>query len=148
MVIARYAASRRGPMVFLATAVPVGGLVVGLLVFLEAGVAGGAVSLVSFVGVSAFYAYYFGFRHVYLVELTPVELRWRHALRGGVAPLGDVRSVRRSEVLGRRGTVEVATVEFTSRAPLKFPASAPGLAEFLASLHATAPQVAIEPPGL
>ena len=145
MVIASYAASRRGLLLYLTAAPPVGGLVVGLIVLATRG-AEGAVSFVVCMGIGAFYAYYFGFRQVCLVELTPVELRWRYALRGGVAPLGDVRSIRCSKVSRRGGTVDVATVEFTSRGPLKFPASTPGLTEFLAKLHDTAPQVTVEPP--
>jgi hypothetical protein len=93
-----------------------------------------------------FYAYYFGFHQIYLVELTPVELRWRQALRGGAAPLGDVQSIRCAEVSRRGVTVDVATVEFTSRRPLKFGAITPGLTEFLAKIHDTAPQVTVKPP--
>jgi hypothetical protein len=104
------------------------------------------VLFVAFVGIGAFFAYYFGFHEIYLVELTPVELRWRHALRGGAAPLGDVQSIRCSKVSRRGVTVDVATVEFTSRQPLKFGASAPGLTEFLAKIHGTAPQVTVKPP--
>jgi hypothetical protein len=59
----------------------------------------------------AFYLYYFGFRQICLVELTPTELRWRYALRGGAAPLSDVRSIRCSQVSRRGSTVDVATVE-------------------------------------
>jgi len=39
----------------------------------------------------------------------------------------------------------MATVEFTSRGPLKFLARTPGLTEFLARIHDTAPQVTVEP---
>ena len=146
MVIASYAASRRGLLLYLAAAPPVCGLVIGLIVLLATRGAQGAVPFVLLVGAGTFYAYYFGFRQVCLVELTPVELRWRYALRGGVAPLGDVRSIHCSKVSRRGGTVDVATVEFASRGPLKFPAGSPGLTEFLAKLHDTAPQVALEPP--
>jgi hypothetical protein len=104
------------------------------------------VLFVAFVGIGTFYAYYFGFHQIYLVELTPVELRWRHALRGGTAPLGDVQSIRCSKVSRRGVTVDVATVEFTSRRPLKFGATTPGLTEFLAKIHDTAPQVTVQPP--
>jgi hypothetical protein len=143
MVIASYAASRSGLLLYLAVAPPVGGLVIGLIVFLATR---GVVPFVLLVGVGAFYAYYFGFRQVCLVELTPTELRWRYALRGGVAPLGDVRSIHCSKVSRRGGTVDMVTVEFTSRGPMKFLGNTPGLTEFLAKLHDTAPQVAVEPP--
>ena len=105
------------------------------------------VFFVAFVGIGTFFAYRFGFHEIYLVELTPVELRWRQALRGGAAPLGDVQSIRCSKVSRTRGvTVDVATVEFTSRRPLKFEATTPGLTEFLAKIHDTAPQVTVKPP--
>jgi hypothetical protein len=146
MVIASYAASRRGLLLYLAAVGPVGGLVTGLIVLVTIRGAAGAVLFVAFLAMGAFYTYYFGFRQVCLVELTPVELRWRYALRGGVAPLGDARSIRCSKVSRRGGTVDMATVEFTSRGPLKFLASTPGLAEFLATIHDTAPQVTVEPP--
>jgi hypothetical protein len=146
MVTASYAASRRGLLLYLAAVGPVGGLVFGLIAFLTTRGAAGAVLFVAFMGMGTFYAYYFGFRQICLVELTSVELRWRHALRGGVAPLSDVRSIRCSKVSRRGGPVDVATVEFTSRGALKFLASKPGLTEFLAKLHDTAPQVTVEPP--
>jgi hypothetical protein len=146
MVIASYAASRRGLLLYLAAAGPTGGLVAGLIVLLRTRGSVGAILFVVFMGIGAFYTYYFGFRVIFLVELTSVELRWRYALRGGVAPLSDVRSIRFSKVSRRGGKVDVATVEFTSRGPLKFPASTPGLTEFLAKLHDTAPQVTVEPP--
>jgi hypothetical protein len=146
MVIASYAASRRGLLLYLASSGPVGGVVIGLIaLFITTRGAAGAVLFVAFMGMGASYTYYFGFRQICLVELTPVELRWRYALRGGVAPLGDVRSIRCSKVSRRGGTSDVATVEFASRGPLKFPASKPGLTEFLATLHDTAPQVTVEP---
>ena len=146
MVIASYTAGRRGLLLYLAAAGLVGGLVIGLIMLLSMEGAGGAVLFVVFMGIGAFYGYYFGFRQVCRVELTPVELRWRHVLRGGVAPLSDVRSIRCSKVSRRGGAVDVATVEFTGRGPLKFPASTPGLTEFLTKLHDTAPQVTVEPP--
>jgi hypothetical protein len=147
MVIASYAASRRGLLLYLAAVGPAGGLVIGLIaLLLTTRGAAGAVLFVAFMGMGAFQAYYFGFRQICLVQLTPAELRWRHALRGGVAPLSDVRSIRCSKVSGRGGPVDMATVEFTSRGPLKFLASKPGLTEFLATLHDTAPQVTVEPP--
>ena len=145
MVVASYAASRRGLLLYLAAAGPVGGLVIGLITLLRVRGAEGAVLFVVFLGVGAFYAYYFGFRQVCLVELTPVELRWRHALGGGMAPLGDVRSIRCAKVSRRGGTVDVATVEFASRGPLKFSASTGGLTEFLAKIQDTAPQVTVKP---
>jgi hypothetical protein len=147
MVIASYAASRRGLLLYMAAAGPIGGLVSGLIVLLRTHGTAGAVFFVVLMGMGLSYAYYFGFRQIYLVELTSVELRWRHALRGGVTPLSDVRSIRCSKVSRRGGAVDVATVEFTNRGPLKFQASAPGLTEFLAKLHDIAPQVTVESPG-
>jgi hypothetical protein len=146
MVIASYAAARRALLLRAAVLSPVGGLVYGLIELLIRPGGLGAVFFVALVGIGAFYAYYFGFHKICLVELTPVELRWRHALGGGVAPLGDVQSIRCSKVSRRGGTVDIATVEFTSRRPLKFGASTPGLTEFLAKIHDTAPQVTVEPP--
>jgi hypothetical protein len=143
MVIASYAASRRGQLLYLAAYGPVGVLVIGLVALLTTPGAEDAVPFVLVMGIGMFNTYYFGFRQICLVQLTPVELRWRHALRSGVAPLSDVRSIRCSKVSRRRG---MATVEFTSRGPLKFPASKPGLTEFLAKLHDTAPQVTVESP--
>jgi hypothetical protein len=146
MVIASYAASRRGLLLYLAAVGPVGGLVIGLFVLLTMRGAAGAVLFVVSLAIGAFYTYYFGFRQVCLVELTPMELRWRYVLRGGVAPLGDVRSIRCSKVSRRGGPVDAATVEFTSRGPVKFLATTPGLGEFLATIHDTASQVTVEPP--
>jgi hypothetical protein len=147
MVIASYAALKRGLLLYLAAVGPTSGLVIGLIALLltTRGTAG-AVLFIAFMWVGTFQAYYFGFRQICLVQLTPAELRWRHALRGGVAPLSDVRSIRCSKVSRRGGTVDVATVEFASRGPLKFLASKPGLTEFLATLHDTVPQVIVEPP--
>ena len=147
MVIASYAASRRVVLLRLAALSPVVVLVSGLIDLL-ATTQGPMreVLFVAFVGIGTFYAYYFGFHQIYLVELTPVELRWRHALRGGAAPLGDVQSIRCSKLSRRGVTVDVATVEFTSRRPLKFGATTPGLTEFLAKIHDTAPQVTVKPP--
>ena len=101
---------------------------------------------VVFLAIGAFYLYYFGLQQICLVELTPTELRWRYALRSGAAPLRDVQSIRCSKVSRRGSTVDVATVEFTGRGPLKFLGSTPGLAEFLAKIHDTAPQVSVESP--
>ena len=148
MVIASYAASRRVVLLRLAALSPVVVLVSGLIDLLTT-MQGPMreVLFVAFVGIGTFYAYYFGFHQIYLVELTPVELRWRQALRGGAAPLGDVQSIRCSKVSRTRGvTVDVATVEFTSRRPLKFGATTPGLTEFSAKIHDTAPQVTVKPP--
>jgi len=145
MVIASYAASRRGLLLYLAAVGPVGGLVLGLIALLAMRGAAGAILFVASLGIGAFYAYYFGFHQIWLVELTPVELRWRQALRGGAAPLGDVQSIRCSKVSRRGGTVDMATVKFTSRRPVKFGGSTPSLTEFLAKIHDTAPQVTVEP---
>jgi hypothetical protein len=149
MVIASYAASKRVVLLRMAALSPVVVLVAGVIDLLLTGSQGliRGVLFVVFVGIGAFFAYNYGFRQIYLVELTPVELRWRQALRGGAAPLGDVQSIRCSRVPRTHGvTVEVATVEFTSRRPLKFEASAPGVREFLAKVHDTAPQVTVQPP--
>jgi len=146
-VIASYAMLRRGLLLYLATAGPVSGLVVGLIVLHIAQAPQGAVLFALFMGIGAVNTYVFGFDRIYLVELTPVELRWRQALHGGVAPLSDVRSVHFSKISRRGRAFEVATVEFASRRKLKFPATKPGLAEFLAKLHETAPQVTVEPHG-
>ena len=146
MVIASYAASRRVVLLGVAVLSSVVALVCGLIDLLTTRGPVGAVLFVALLGIGTFYAYYFGFHQVYLVELTPVELRWRHALRGGAAPLGDVQSIRCSKVSRRGVTVDVATVEFTSRRPLKFGATTPGLTEFLAKIHDTAPQVTVKPP--
>jgi hypothetical protein len=99
-----------------------------------------------FLAIGAFYPYYFGFRQICLVELTPTELRLRYALRTSSAPLSDVQSIRCSKVSSRGGTVDVATVEFTGRGPVKFRGRTPGLAEFLATIRDTAPQVTVESP--
>jgi hypothetical protein len=128
MVIASYAAERRVVLLRLTALSPVLVLVAGLIGLLTTTTPGPPreVLFVAFAGIGAFSAYYFGFRQVYLVELTPVELRWREALRDGAAPLADVQSIRCSKASRSRGvTVDVATVEFTSRRPLKFGASAP-----------------------
>ena len=146
MVIASYAASRRVVLLGVAVLSSVVALVCGLIDLLTTRGLTGAVLFAALLGIGAFYAYYFGFHQVYLVELTPVELRWRHALRGGAAPLGDVQSIRCSKLSRRGVTVDVATVEFTSRRPLKFEATTPGLTEFLAKIHDTAPQVTVKPP--
>jgi hypothetical protein len=146
MVITSYAASRRGLLLYLAVIGPVGGLVVGLIVLFAMGGTEGAVLFAVFLAIGAFYPYYFGFRQVCLVELIPTELRWRYALRSGAAPLSDVQSIRCSKVSRRGGTVDVATVEFTGRGRLKFLGRTPGLAEFLAKIHDTAPQVSVESP--
>ena len=147
MVITSYAASRRVVLLGVAVLSTVAALVSGLIDLLTMRGLTGAVLFVALLGIGTFYAYYFGFHQVYLVELTPVELRWRQALRGGGAPLGDVQSIRCSKVSRTRGvTVDVATVEFTSRRPLKFEATAPGLTEFLVKVHETAPKVAVKPP--
>ena len=148
MVIASYAAQRRVVLLRMVALSPVIVLVsgvIGLLTTTQGPMRG--VLFVAYVGIGASFAYYFGFHQIYLVELTPVELRWRQALRGGAAPLGDVQSIRCSKVSRTRGvTVDVATVEFTSRRPLKFEATAPGLTEFLVKVHETAPKVAVKPP--
>jgi|SRR5580692_11730767 hypothetical protein len=147
MVITSYAASRRVVLLGVAVLSTVAALVCGLIDLLTMRGLTGAVLFAAVLGIGAFYAYYFGFHQVYLVELTPVELRWRRVLRDGAAPLGDVRSIRCAKVSRRGGTVDVATVEFTSRRPLKFGATTPGLTEFLAKVHDTAPQVTVAPPG-
>ena len=148
MVIASYAAQRRVVLLRMVALSPVIVLVsgvIGLLTTTQGPMRG--VLFVALVGIGTFFTYRFGFREIYLVELTPVELRWRQALRGGAAPLGDVQSIRCSKVSRTRGvTVDVATVEFTSRRPLKFEATAPGLTEFLVKVHETAPKVAVKPP--
>ena len=146
MVITSYAASRRVVLLGVAVLSTVAALVCGLIDLLTMRGLTGAVLFAAVLGIGAFYAYYFGFHQVYLVELTPVELRWRRVLRDGAAPLGDVRSIRCAKVSRRGGTVDVATVEFTSRRPLKFGATTPGLTEFLAKVHDTAPQVTVAPP--
>ena len=146
MVITSYAASRRVVLLGVAVLSTVAALVSGLIDLLTMRGLTGAVLFAAVLGIGAFYAYYFGFHQVYLVELTPVELRWRRVLRDGAAPLGDVRSIRCAKVSRRGGTVDVATVEFTSRRPLKFGATTPGLTEFLAKVHDTAPQVTVAPP--
>lgn len=90
---------------------------------------------------------YFGFGPVCAVELTESELRWRHLLRGGAAPLSDVRSIRYAKTqTSKGGTAETATVEFTSRKPLKFAASQPGLAEFTDRVREMAPDVTVALP--
>ena len=77
MVITSYAASRRGLLLYLAAIGPVGGLVIGLIVLFAMGGTEGAVLFVVFLAIGAFYTYYFGFRQICPVELTPTELRWR-----------------------------------------------------------------------
>jgi hypothetical protein len=146
MVIARYTASKRGLLLYLAASGPVGGVVFGLIVLFALRGAAGPVFFVVFLAMGAFYLYYFGFRQTYLVELTPTELRWRQVLRGGTAPLGDVQSVRCSQVSRRGSMVDVATVQFANRRPLKFLGVTPGLTEFLAKVQETAPQVTVESP--
>jgi hypothetical protein len=146
MVIASYAASKRGLLLYLAASGPVGGVVFGLFALFVLRGAQGAVFLVVFLAIGMFNLYYFGFRQTYLVELTPAELRWRQVLRGGKAALADVQSIRCSKVSRRGGTVDLATVEFTGRRPLKFLGVTPGLAEFLAKIQETAPQVTVEAP--
>jgi hypothetical protein len=73
MVIASYAASRRGLLLYVATSGPVGGLVIGLIVLHTMRGAEGAVLFVAFLAIGAFNAYYFGFRQVCLVELTTIH---------------------------------------------------------------------------
>jgi len=65
---------------------------------------------IGFIAMSACYVYYFNFRVIWRVELTPTELRWRHVIGGGAAALADVRSIRcvhlgqrRREAAGVRG---------------------------------------------
>ncbi len=76
MVIASYAAERRVVLLRMAALSPVIVLVSGVVDLLTTaqGPMGG-VLFVAFVGIGTFFAYYFGFHQVYLVELTPVELR-------------------------------------------------------------------------
>src|SRR5215469_9503165 len=114
-VIASYAMARRSLLLYLAAVGSISGLVVGLITLLIAQSAKGAVFSVLFMGIGAVNTYVFGFHQIYLVELTPVELRRRQALRDGVAPLSDVRSIRFSKVSSRGRTFDVATVEFTTR---------------------------------
>lgn len=76
MVIASYAASRRVVLLRLAALSPVVVLVSGLIDLLTTTQGPmREVLFVAFVGIGTFYAYYFGFHQIYLVELTPVELR-------------------------------------------------------------------------
>jgi hypothetical protein len=53
--------------------------------------------------------------------------------------------LKRAEAELRLVEAAQVTVEFTSRQPLKFEATAPGLTEFLAKVHDTAPQVTVKP---
>jgi hypothetical protein len=108
-VIASYALSRRGLLLYLAIAGPVGGLVVGLIELHIAQAPQGAVLFILFMGIGAVDTYVFGFHQICLVELTPVELRWRQALHGGVAPLSDahiscghrgIRQPQKAEISG------------------------------------------------
>ena len=146
-VIASYAMSRRSLLLYLASTGPVGGVVFGLFALHIVQGPEGAIFFVLFMGIGAINTYVFGFHQIWLVELTPVELRWRQALHGGVAPLSDVRSIHFSKVSRRGRIIDVATVEFGSRRKLKFLATGPGLTEFLAKLRETAPQVTVEPHG-
>ena len=81
MVITSYAASRRVVLLGVAVLSTVAALVCGLIDLLTMRGLTGAVLFAAVLGIGAFYAYYFGFHQVYLVELTPVELRWRRVLR-------------------------------------------------------------------
>jgi hypothetical protein len=148
MTIASYAAARRGLLLWLVFSFTSGSIILGLvqLLVLSGGVLG-AIRLVFFLGMGAGYAYFSGFRTICLVELTNTELRWRSPLRGRAVALSEVRSIRYAKVETRRGSQSVATVEFTGRRPVRFVAAKPGLADFMASVHAAAPHVTVEPPG-
>lgn len=106
----------------------------------------GAALCVVFMAMGAFYTYFFGFRQVQLVALTPAELRWLTFRRREAVPLGDVRSIRCAKAARRGATVDIVTVEFANRAPLKFAGTTPGLKEFLAKIRKTAPHVTVEAP--
>jgi hypothetical protein len=146
MVIAGYSTVSRGLLLYLAVSFPFGGLVAGGLALLAFRGAAGVVAFFVLIVIGAGYGYYFGVRQVLLVQLIPGKLRWRCLVGGGEAPLGDVRSIRCAKVSRRGGMVDVATVEFANRRPLKFNGARPGLAEFLGKVHKAAPQVAVEAP--
>jgi len=103
---------------------------------------------IGFIAMSACYVYYFNFRVIWRVELTPTELRWRHVIGGGAAALADVRSIRCVHLGQRRREAAgcVATVEFTNRGPRKFRATDPGAADFLTRVREIAPHVIVEAP--
>jgi xanthosine utilization system XapX-like protein len=145
MVMASYDVSRRGLLLFWAAACLAGGLVLDLvaLLIVRRSVLE-AVILIGFLGMNIGYAYYFAFRVIWRVELTPTGLRWRHAVGGGAAELADVRSIRCAKVPGREA--DMATVEFVNRGQLKFSGKSPGVTEFLARVHDYAPQVTVEAP--
>jgi hypothetical protein len=146
MVIASYSPSRRGLMLYLAIIGPVGGVLVGLIPLLVLGGVKGALEFVAFFALGAFWTYLFGFRQVYLLELTPAELRMRSLLRRRAVPLGDVRSIRCAKSPRRDSTADFVTVEFAHRGPLKFAGTTPGLKEFLDQIHQAAPQATVEAP--
>lgn len=136
-------------LLYLTAAVPVGSIVFAVIALSLAPSAIGPILFAVGLASGGAYAYYFGTQIVWLVELTESEFRWRYLLRGGAAPLSDVRSIRYAKTqTSKGGTAETATVEFTSRKPLKFAASQPGLAEFTARVREMAPEVTVElPPG-
>jgi hypothetical protein len=146
MVIASYSPSRRGLMLYLAVVGPVGGVLVGLIPLLALGGVKGALDFVGCFALGAFWTYLFGFRQVYLLELTPTELRTRSLLRRRVVPLGDVRSIRCAKSPGRDSTADVATVKYAHRGSLTFSGTGPGLKEFLDQIHQAAPQATVEAP--
>jgi hypothetical protein len=147
MTIASYAAARRGLLLYLTLCFSSGGIIFGVVALLTMSGPQRVILFVVFVGTGAGYAYYFGLRTICLVELTSNELRWRSLLRGGAAALSGVRSIRYGRVETRRGPRSVVTVEFTGRKPLTFATAGPGLADFMSSVHAAAPHIAVEPPG-
>jgi hypothetical protein len=144
MVIASYDVVRRGLLLYLASAGVVGGLAVGLFALLA--VKDPVFFAVAVFAIGAFQCYHFGFRQISRVELVPGTLRWRRAVGGGEVPLGDVSSIRCAKVPRRGRAVDVVTVEFARRRPLKFNAVKPGLAEFLCAVHDANPQVTLEAP--
>ena len=146
MVVASYTASRRGVLLYLTVIGPVSGLITGLIVLFALGGTRGTVLFVAFLALGVFNTFYFGFRQVYLVELTATELRWRSVLRSGAAPLADLRSIRCVKKSARGGPVNVAIAEFAGRRPQEFLGTRPGLNEFLAAVRETAPQVTVEAP--
>jgi hypothetical protein len=146
MVIASYHALRPRLLLYLTISCQLGAVVAGIGALLAFPGAAGMIAFLVLVVIGGCYGYYFGVRQVMFVHLIPGKLRWRCLVGGGEVPLGEVRSIRCAKVSRRGGTVDVATVEFANRRPLKFTATNPGLPEFLKKVHATAPKVAVEAP--
>ncbi|MCL2585551.1 MAG: hypothetical protein FWE35_24190 [Streptosporangiales bacterium] len=99
------------------------------------------------VGLLALVLHQYLTRTLYCIELTDADVRWRNLIHRDARPLSQVRSIRYSRMQVSRGVPQqTVTVKFAGRRPLRFVAQEPGMAQFAAAVHASAPHVSIEPP--